>query len=62
MIVPWHDPDEMIQVNDFDSQPGFFSGGPSGVDEAVRGRVNPRRIGFVRETDLDIPIFWEEDE
>jgi len=39
---------------------GYHSGNVSGADASVCGRVNPRRIGFVREDELDIPIYWEE--
>jgi hypothetical protein len=32
-----------------------------GTDPNFTGRVNPRRIGFLREAELDIPIFWEDE-
>lgn len=41
---------------------GDYHGGcVGGADDRFCGRVNPRRIGFVRESDLDIPIYWEPD-
>jgi hypothetical protein len=38
-----------------------FYGCVGGVDPNFTGRVNVRRIGFVREPDLDIPIYWEDE-
>lgn len=40
---------------------GDFHGCVGGVDPNFMGRVNTRRIGFAREPDLDIPIFWEDE-
>jgi hypothetical protein len=47
MIVPWHDPEEMIQVNDFESVPGFFPGqlgvlsGTPDAETLVRAPIVP---------------------
>jgi hypothetical protein len=38
-----------------------FHGCVGGADPNFAGRVNTRRIGFVREPELDIPIFWEDE-
>ena len=40
----------------------YHGGCVSGADERQRGRINPRRIGFVLERELDIPIYWEDEE
>jgi hypothetical protein len=46
MIVPWHDPEEMVQVHDFDSSPQFYSGCVSGLDDRETSDKPPRPIGF----------------
>lgn len=62
MIVPWHDPDEMIQVHDFDSQPNFFSGGMGPVGDCPAETLMKAPIGFkMRCDDLEIPIWWCEE-
>jgi hypothetical protein len=46
VIVPWHDPHEMLHVHDFDSHPESFHGCVSGVDDRVTDDTPRRPIGF----------------